>query len=133
MKKIIALALGWLVSIILLALLTLVLFFIIKGKSALIEKAVEHYNEDPAHYRTVYNRGIFLGYLAIVIITLFNKFILSYFCHHISFFEKHRTQTSLEFSFSLKYMLGMFFTTAFLTLAVEALVFNNYSHHYGVV
>jgi hypothetical protein len=30
-------------------------------------------------------------------------------------------------------MLGMFFTTAFLTLAVEALVFNNYSHHYGVV
>ena len=120
-------------SLVVLALLTIILFYIIRGKSHLIEEAVENYNEDPDLYREMYSRGIFLGYLAIILITLFNKFVLSYLYHHISYYEKHISQTSLEFSFSLKYMLGMFFTTAFLTLAVEALVFNNYAHHYGVV
>lgn len=40
----------------------------------------------------------------------------------------------MEFSFALKQILGLFFTTALMTLLVEDLRFNNiYTHSYGVI
>ena len=44
------------------------------------------------------------------------------------------TTSILQFSFALKYALGLFFTTAIMTLAVEAIKEQNYfSHPYGVI
>lgn len=37
------------------------------------------------------------------------------------------TTAEHQFSYALKYTLGMFFTTAVMTLAVEAIQFENYS------
>lgn len=53
--------------------------------------------------------------------------------HKICDFEKPETTSQLEFSYAFKYTLGMFFTTAVMTLAVEALKFKNYAGEYGVV
>jgi hypothetical protein len=48
--------------------------------------------------------------------------------------EKHAYTDSQGHSFAMKYALGMFFTTALMTLAVEALYFKNfYQHPYGVI
>jgi hypothetical protein len=56
--------------------------------------------------------------------------VLHYFTHH----EIHFSTADEEFSFALKYTLGMFFTTALMTLAVEAITFHNvYQHSFGVV
>ena len=68
-----------------------------------------------------------------VAIILFNKFIFSFILHLFTDVEMHRTGGEYEFSFGLKYTLGLFFTTALMTLLVEDLSFNNiYSEKYGV-
>ena len=42
--------------------------------------------------------------------------------------------SKFQFSFALKYCLGLFFTTALMTLAVEAITMKNYYQHpYGVI
>ena len=53
--------------------------------------------------------------------------------HKIGDREKHYTSSQYEFSYAFKYTLGMFFTTALMTLAVEAIRFDNYTSEYGVV
>lgn len=54
--------------------------------------------------------------------------------HHFTDLEKHEHTSDEEFSFALKYTLGLFFTTALMTLAVEAITYNNfYAHEYGVI
>lgn len=54
--------------------------------------------------------------------------------HHFTHIEKHATSDREQFSFAFKYALGMFFTTALMTLFVEAITYNNfYQHHYGVI
>ena len=54
--------------------------------------------------------------------------------HHFVHMEKHAYTDLQGHSFALKYSLGMFFTTALMTLAVEALYFKNfYQHQYGVI
>jgi hypothetical protein len=56
--------------------------------------------------------------------------VLHYFTH----LEKHESSDKVESSFALKYALGMFFTTALMTLAVEVVSFHNfYTHLYGVI
>jgi hypothetical protein len=76
--------------------------------------------------------GEFMSYFMVVMVSVFNKFIMSTIFHNICDIEKHESHSNLQFSFALKYMLGMFFTTALMTLAVEAIIFHNYDHH-GVV
>lgn len=45
-----------------------------------------------------------------------------------------RTTAKLQFSFALKLALGLFFTTALMTLATEAIKMQNYyTHPYGVI
>lgn len=54
--------------------------------------------------------------------------------HHFTHLERHATSDRAEFSFAFKYSLGMFFTTALMTLFVEAITYRNfYAHHYGVI
>lgn len=73
-------------------------------------------------------------YIAIFLVVLFDKLFLSTLYHKFTDMEKHSTTSKNLFSFSLKLCLGLFFTTALMTLAVEAIRFNNYySHPYGVI
>lgn len=81
-----------------------------------------------------YILGIFMGYFTITMIVILNKFLLPPVCHILTDLEKHTNCNEFEFSFALKYTLSMFFTTALMTLAVEAIVFKNYySSKFGVV
>lgn len=67
-------------------------------------------------------------------IVLFDKIALSTLFYKFTEFEKHSTSANFQFSFSFKYSLGLFFTTALMTLATEAIHFNNYYHNeYGVI
>ena len=48
--------------------------------------------------------------------------------------ERHSLVDDENYSFALKYALGMFFTTALMTLAVEAITLQNfYTHSFGVI
>lgn len=68
------------------------------------------------------------------LVVLFNKLVLSFLFHIFTELEVPSTVSTLQFSFALKYSLGLFFTTAIMSLAVEAIKFENYySHPYGVV
>ena len=54
--------------------------------------------------------------------------------HKFTDFERHSTTSKFQFSFALKYCFGLFFTTALITLAVEAIQYENYyAHPYGVI
>jgi hypothetical protein len=67
-------------------------------------------------------------------VILFNKFIMGKVLHYFVHLEKHAYTDEEGHSFAMKYSLGMFFTTALMTLAVEAITFKNfYSHPYGVI
>jgi hypothetical protein len=73
-------------------------------------------------------------YLALIGVIFFNKFVMGAILHRICDFERHPTTAQEEFHFALKYSVGMFFTTALMTLAVEDLRFHNfYEHPYGVI
>jgi hypothetical protein len=63
--------------------------------------------------------------LTMLSIIFFNKFCLSFILHLFTDFEKHRTGSEYEFSFGLKYTLGLFFTTALMTLLVEDIALHN--------
>jgi len=63
--------------------------------------------------------------LALLGIILFNKFILAYIIHHLVEIELHKTGESAQFSFMLKYSLGLFFTTALMTILVEGVTHDN--------
>lgn len=52
------------------------------------------------------------------LVVLFDKLILSTLFHKFTDLEKHSTTADLQFSFALKYAIGLFFTTALMTLAV---------------
>jgi len=65
---------------------------------------------------------------------LFNKFILAYAIHHLIEYEKHVTGAAVQYALCLKYTLGLFFTTALMTLLVEGASYNNVFHSdYGIV
>jgi hypothetical protein len=69
-----------------------------------------------------------------LLVIIFNKFCISYILHLFTDIEMHRTGSEFEYSFGLKYTLGLFFTTAMMTIFVEDLGFNNiYSRKYGVL
>lgn len=59
---------------------------------------------------------------------------MSILYHKFTDFERHSTTSKFQFSFELKLTFGFFFTTAVMTLSVEAIRFDNYySHLYGVI
>ena len=73
-------------------------------------------------------------FVALFGVVLFNKFIMGKVLHKFVHMERHAYTDQEGHSFAMKYSLGMFFTTALMTLAVEAITFKNfYSHQYGVI
>jgi outer membrane phospholipase A len=52
------------------------------------------------------------------LVVLFDKIVLASLFHWFTDLEKHSNEAKLQFSFSLKLALGLFFTTALMTLAV---------------
>ena len=73
-------------------------------------------------------------FFTIAFVILFNKFILSFIIHHLVDFEHSKTSTGYQYSFTLKYSIGLFFLSAFMTILVEGITFNNvYTHQYGII
>ena len=72
--------------------------------------------------------------MTLFFVILFNKFVMSTLFHKFTDIERPDTTSKFQFSFALKYCLGLFFTTAVMTLAVEDITFHNYyDHPYGVI
>lgn len=70
----------------------------------------------------------------LLLVVLFNKIVMSKVFHYLTHYERHFRQADFQFSFGVKYCLGLFFTTALMTIAIEALHYHNYyTHLYGVV
>jgi hypothetical protein len=68
------------------------------------------------------------------LVVIFDKIAISSLFYKFTILEKHSTTSKFQFSYELKMLLGLFFTTALMTLAVEAIRFHNYySHPYGVI
>lgn len=68
--------------------------------------------------------------MALLIVTLlliqfFNKYIMKIFLHWFSDIEMPETSSQREFSYACKYTVGMFFTTAIMSIIVEAIIYDN--------
>lgn len=124
---------GWIITIAIMVAITVSFFFLIRYKSNLIEDAHLHYTEDPVKYGQEYTEGVVLGYLIVILINLINKFLFAPLFHVITHYEKHLSVSSENYSFALKYTLCMFFTTACMTLLVEAIIYGNYMGSLGVI
>jgi hypothetical protein len=149
---------GWVLTILFLSGITAIFFFVLSEKSILIEESLAMHESattgstgtdstshttsssststDSTSHSTSssYSAAIFLVYISLVSVIFFNKFVMGLILHRICDFERHMTTAEEEFHFALKYSVGMFFTTALMTLAVEDLRFHNfYQHPYGVI
>ena len=135
-KRIIRIAIGWTLSILFIAALTGVFFLLIREKTHLVEEIIHEKNQhadNPDHQHTLEQQALAITLATLFAVILFNKFILAWVLHLLTDFEKHRTSTDFEDAFMLKFVLGLFFTTALMTLLVEDVVFHNiYSEEYGV-
>jgi hypothetical protein len=70
----------------------------------------------------------------ILLVVLFNKFVLAHLFHYYTEIGKHSSTYKFQFYFCLKYCLGLFFTTALMTLIIEDFVFKNFfKHNFGVI
>ena len=114
--------LGWALSVLFIAAVTVLFYFILKWKTHVVEE------------RQSVTEATIIVFIALISVILFNKFVMGYVLHHFTHLEKHATADNEQLSFAFKYALGMFFTTALMTLFVEAITYGNfYSHHYGVI
>jgi hypothetical protein len=54
--------------------------------------------------------------------------------HHLVDFEMNLTSIGYQYSYMLKYSIGLFFTTSLMTLVVEAISHDNvYQEHFGII
>ncbi len=60
----------------------------------------------------------FIVFVALFGVVLFNKFVMGNVLHKFVHFEHHAYTDKESHSFALKYAIGMFFTTALMTIAV---------------
>ncbi len=74
--------------------ITTAFFFLIKFKGHLVEEAHLHYTEDPETYKHEYDQGVALGYVIVILINLFNKYVISFVTHKITDYEKHISVSS---------------------------------------
>ena len=118
---------GWLFSALFLLVVLAVFYFIQLWKSKLI-----HHDEAEGN-----KLGILIPILAygiMLLIILFNKFVMGSVLHYFTHLEHHFNRAEEELSFAAKYAFGMFFTTAVMTIIVEALAEGNYyKNEYGVI
>ncbi len=119
-----------------LAIITVVFYFILLAKTRLFISAIEmeHHATDLSKAKHFKIFATIMVYVAIFGVVLFNKFVMGRVLHSFVHGEKHAFTDKGSHSFAIKYAVGMFFTTALMTLAVEAVTFRNfYSHEYGVI
>lgn len=127
---------GWVFTLLFIAILTVAFYFLLQFKSVTIEHALElkHDGASEALIKALTTKVYALVYGSIFTIIFFNKFIIAFILHEIVHFEKHPTKDKEEYSFALKYTLCLFFTTALMTLLVEDVTLHNiYKEDFGVV
>lgn len=128
------LCIGWGLSLLFLAVITVVFYFIQLLKTNTLVEAIEQEEEDPsgAHGRKIF--ATIIAWVTLLGIVFFNKFVMGNVLHYFTHLEKHDNKAHEDFSFAFKYALGMFFTTAIMTILVEALKYKNYyKHDFGVI
>lgn len=127
---------GWGLSILFLLAITGVFYVIQLIKSSNLDSAIEEEEENPnsAAAVTHYTIATVIAWVTLLGIVFFNKFVMGNVLHVFTHLEKHDNKANEDFSFAFKYALGMFFTTALMTIMVEALKFKNYyTHPFGVI
>lgn len=117
--------LGWGLSFFVLASVFAIFFFVLEKKSLILEKAIQKSHDHPEDESAVQEEyeSIALVYILMFLIIIFNKIVISSLFYKFTDLEKHSTTSNHQFSFELKLLLGLFFTTALMTLAVEAIRF----------
>ena len=109
----------------LLVIATIVFYFILVAKAENLLEAYEEYKKDKGDSQKYsdYQGGIASVYILLFVVVLFNKLLMVVLFHKFTDLERNYTMSKFQFSFALKYCLGLFFTTALMTLAVEAIKF----------
>lgn len=74
-ERTLALIIGWILTIVFIAFITIAFFFMIKARSHFIELAAD------ATDQYDHALGVFMGYFTITMIVLINKFLLPSVCH----------------------------------------------------
>jgi hypothetical protein len=70
----------------------------------------------------------------IFFVVLFNKIVIATLFHKFTDWERHANTYKFQFFFCLKYCLGLFFTTALMTVIVEVFLMGNiYQYDFGVI
>lgn len=92
---------GWLLTSLFLATITVIFFFVLSEKSKLIEESFaearrlseSHSSESTSDHsdHSQYQAAIFLVYLALICVIFFNKFVMGTVLHKICDFERHPT------------------------------------------
>lgn len=127
---------GWGLSLLFLVVITIVFYFLQLIKTNNLVEAIEEKEENPDSHEAVTRKVIatIIAWATLLGIVFFNKFVMGHVLHYFTHLEKHDNKAHEDFSFAFKYALGMFFTTALMTIAVEALKFHNYyKHDFGVI
>ena len=128
--------LGWSLSLVCLALVTIAFFFILSSKAEHLLHALETLEKKPDDKDALIelDGAIALVFILLFLVVLFNKLLMVVLFHKFTDLERHSTTSKFQFSFAFKYCCGLFFTTALMTLAVEAIKYENYyAHPYGVI
>lgn len=125
---------SWGSSLLVLVLLTITFALISVWKSKTVEHMMHDYRHEESHDISLSNKSLLLVFGMIFFVVLLNKIVVSNLFHKFTDKERHANTFNFQFSFCLKYCLGLFFTTALMTLIVEAFLLKNYyKHDYGVV
>lgn len=128
--------LGWGLSFFVLFAVTVVFYFLLSARAMTILQTIEDYHADPTNgtYKSRYYGAVTFVFATMFAIVLFNKILMVLLFHLFTDLERNNTTAKFQFSFGLKYCCGLFFTTALMTLAVEAIRFENYyEHSWGVI
>ena len=112
--------LGWLCTLSILAVVSIIFFFVLRAKGYNMKKAYKYYSEhkDEQKYKDDLTKAIVVVYVMLFFVIIFNKLILVEILHKFVHLEKHTTTARYQFSFAFKYCVALFFTTALMTLAV---------------
>jgi hypothetical protein len=79
---------------------------------------MEHHNPNDENVKHKKIFATVIVFVALFGVVLFNKFIMGKVLHIFVHMERHAYTDKEGHSFAMKYSLGMFFTTALMTLAV---------------
>lgn len=128
------LLIGWGLSLIFLVIITIVFYFLQLIKTNNLVSAIEQEEENPEGASSKKLFATIIAWVTLLAIVFFNKFVMGRVLHSFTHLEKHDNKAHEDFSFAFKYALGMFFTTAIMTILVEALKYHNYyKHDFGVI